>query len=1200
MSSTIGLTSTYNRRAARSSSTSSSAQAVKKSTSVSVKSAPRNALNPRPSSPDRFLPSTSYTRNERSRSRSRPENQYESKTLNPNLNINRWSHSTSSSVSAIDTDAVRTRANTSRRMSIGPSLVAGLPSADRNHFSHFSRADSQSPHRKLNSASGLLPPGRGHNQRDASPAGVSPLTPTSMFNPSAGEYFGETWQTRKTGKNGEPVAMSVHYMRSGAQSSMSRDDTFASQPISQSVRPSTRERRPGTSDESLASSNAPSRGRSHRSPTQKTMLSKALAKANSAVLLDNAQNIEGAIEAYHEACELLQQVLVRSSDMDDRKKLSAIRSTYSNRIAELHDLDDTFSGLLEKALPEDPPFDDTNQSFFTNDGNEPDTAGVLETVQIPPRQESLLPELFGGEPYLGDQSTRKRIQIPSLAMPMDSEYMPPPLSPRRPLSPIGDRDTDTPLATQRSADVTNRILQSREGSTTESTSWLDTFEDGESSTRSSRLSSIDFGISGGHTLVDEIEAEFDAALNAAVDAAWDDNIGDESTPRPEQNDDFPADFTLPQLPQADTSSIPRSLLSNLELTREYDEGDSSEEEERLLEEMTKGYVFDDFSFDNKSKSALPRQSDSSNTSGRTWSDSLPSTTNTNMTTLSTLAETYEPAPEQSPRPIPPAKNSPITAPPTVALPPAPTLPVPKPGSRPTSIDKYAGLGIRERRFSGQSSSQLKIETFARRNSSTLAAKPTAPAPTRPTVDSSNDQLRLPQTAPLDGSHSPLLGGILPVTPMTSIPSTESALSESPSTPALTQGGSQGSIDDMGIQPPSPGKQFPGKMMPPPAVKKNLSSSSLRMRNLSVATTDTTGESPITPLSASFTGDSKKVVPPLPSAALPTPSSGAFGPHLLQTGGFYLFEDHTGAVNISELPGSPTSVVQDPPPLPLEPCPESFLLRPFWLMRCLYQTLAHPRGGYLTTRLFIPRDIWRVRNIKLKALEDKVFQCDLLTAALLKVAKVDTFDADAVLDELQSFETVLDQVRSTLQKKIGNEVGLSGSSSLFKGTGEEQDTASTKPNHTTAKSLASSWRKLRSKSSTPAIGNQTGQKDGGSGSNMLSLPMTPSSSVPSSRSHASRKIAPPPTPNTLPNVQPLHASYMSSLARLFDAAQVLDGIARQVEDPGLKCSSKTQVGLELGVKNAAEFFAFYIIRFVMADLTLMIDKFVKRGSEWVIT
>lgn len=1087
-------------------------------------------------------------------------------------------------------------------MSTGPSLVAGLPPPDRNHFSHFSLADSQSPHRKLNSASGLLPPGRGQNGREASPGGISPLTPTSMFNPSAGEYFaGETWQARKMGKNGEPVAMSVHYMRSGAQSSVSRDDAFSSQSVAQPVRPSTRERRPGTSDESLASSTAPARGRSHRSPTQKTMLSKALAKANSAVLLDNAQNIDGAIEAYHEACELLQQVLVRSSDLDDRKKLSAIRSTYSNRIAELHDLDDTFSGLLEKALPEDPPFDDTNQSFFSSDGNEPDTAGVLETVQIPPRQESLLPQFFGGESYLPEPSTRHRIQIPSLAMPMDSQYMPPPLSPRRPLSPVADRDTDTPLATQRPADVTNRVLQSREDSTTESTSWLDTFEDGESSTRSSRLSSIDFGIiPEGHTLANEIEAELDAALNAAVDAAWDDNVADESTPRPDKSDDFPPDFALPQLPQVETSSLQRSLLSNLELTREYDEGDSSEEEERLLEEMTKGYVFDDFSFDNKSKSALPRQSDSSNASARTWSDSIPSTTNTNVSTLSTLAEIYEPAPEQSPRPTPPAKNSPITAPPTVALPPAPILPVPKPDSRPTSMERYAGLGIRERRFSGQSSS-LKIETFARRNSSTLPPNPVAPAQVKITQESQNDPPRLPQTAPLDGSLSLLSGVMIPITPLTSIPSMDSALSESPVTPALTQGGSQGSIDDTSSnQPPSPGKQFAGKMMPPPAVKKNLSSSSLKMRNLSVGTTDTTGESLITPLSASFTGDSRKIVPPLPSAALPTPSSGAFGPHLLQTGGFYLFEDHTGTGQLYDVPGSPVDGVPGPAPLPLEPCPEPPLLRPFWLMRCLYQTLAHPRGGYLTTRLFIPRDIWRVRNIKLKALEDKVFQCDLLTAALLKVAKVDTFDADAVLVELQAFETVLDQVRGTLQKKIGNDVGLSGSSSLFKGTGEDQDPATTKPNHTTAKSLASSWRKLRSKSSTPAMGNQSGPKDSTSGSNMQSLPMTSSSSLPSSRSHASRKIAPPPTPSMLSNVQPLHASYMSSLARLFDAAQVLDGIARQVEDPGLKCSSQTQVGLELGVKNAAEFFAFYIIRFVMADLTVMIDKFVKRGSEWVLT
>jgi hypothetical protein len=61
----------------------------------------------------------------------------------------------------------------------------------------------------------------------------------------------------------------------------------------------------------------------------------------------------------------------------------------------------------------------------------------------------------------------------------------------------------------------------------------------------------------------------------------------------------------------------------------------------------------------------------------------------------------------------------------------------------------------------------------------------------------------------------------------------------------------------------------------------------------------------------------------------------------------------------------------------------------------------------------------------------------------------------------------------------------------------------------------------------------------------------------------------------------------------------DQIARQVEDPGLKQSSQTHVGLELSIRHAAEFFAFYICRFVLADLGLLMDKFVKRGTEWAL-
>lgn len=84
----------------------------------------------------------------------------------------------------------------------------------------------------------------------------------------------------------------------------------------------------GTEEESSASSIRSSRARDHRrkTPSQKAMLSKALQKANHAVLLDNAQNFEGAVDAYADACALLQQVMTRSSGDDDRRKLEAVVS----------------------------------------------------------------------------------------------------------------------------------------------------------------------------------------------------------------------------------------------------------------------------------------------------------------------------------------------------------------------------------------------------------------------------------------------------------------------------------------------------------------------------------------------------------------------------------------------------------------------------------------------------------------------------------------------------------------------------------------------------------------------------------------------------------------------------------------------------------------------------------------------------------
>lgn len=66
-------------------------------------------------------------------------------------------------------------------------------------------------------------------------------------------------------------------------------------------------------------SNSPDRSRRPRGPSQKQMLSQALQKANTAVLLDNAANIEGAIEAYNDACHLLQLVMLRSNGGEEEK-----------------------------------------------------------------------------------------------------------------------------------------------------------------------------------------------------------------------------------------------------------------------------------------------------------------------------------------------------------------------------------------------------------------------------------------------------------------------------------------------------------------------------------------------------------------------------------------------------------------------------------------------------------------------------------------------------------------------------------------------------------------------------------------------------------------------------------------------------------------------------------------------------------------
>lgn len=875
---------------------------------------------------------------------------------------------------------------------------------------------------------------------------------------------------------------------------------------------------------------------------------------------------------------------------------------------------------------------------------------TISPSQVPKRRESLLPSALDAgqyrtrtpqEPFYGRSYSKSPMRERvgdlnfNLAPPMESQYMPPPLSPGRTPSPMTYGAPGNNHDRQQSSDLTNTKLSGppllkghNRVPSNESMSWLDTIDESGGSTASSvhsRTSSM--GVRRKHIRAASgaTEAEFDAALDAAVEAAYDDGFEPMDDPEPnhydyDNDDEIVAnvrrrvELAKERVRQSEREAAiqdardkerRRRLLQQQKQDRRTDDGydaNESEEEERMLEEMTRDYVMDDFEFGLQSKSALPRESDSSGFSGRTWNSSIGSNPTTAGTVLSTVNEAAVMPPISSLH----SKTSPPFHPPPVQALPSP----PSTGTQ-SSPPISTSQGVRSRRLSGQNAKQLKIET-SKVPGGPLSQPPSMPPPRIP---NGSDAVQ-PKTAGLSQQRQPFPStGNRPPMPQSARQASSPFPGASPpeiiSPPTPTRAQTVANDGDINGQIPRSGS--PGRPQSRPGLRKNFSSSSLKnmkSRNLSVSALDDSSDiSPLTPGSSRFV-DRDGRLPAMPT--LPTPIAAAFKDKMngAPTGGLYLFNSD---FHSPESPGSPNPLSPGAP-IPLEPCPTEYLLRPFWLMRALYQTIAHPRGGYLSTKLFVPRDVWRVKGVKLKNVEDKIASCDYLTAALLKLAKVDTFDADAVLEEMQSLEGILEQVQATLTKKLGSEVGVHGSGGMFKDAphgGDPEPTGISKSGSMSSKSSSFSWRRLRSKQSGAGLANTYSNKSTSSdgskeGLVMGTLPMT--TTALSKVRFTKRDVSQ--VQFSGPN-----ANYMGSLARLFDAAQALgewsnsvpqvntnhnlDQIARQVEDPGLKHADKTQVGLELCTRHAAEFFGFYICRFVLTDVGMLLDKFIKRGSEWVL-
>lgn len=298
-----------------------------------------------------------------------------------NANLNRWSQSTASSR--------RSSANYHRKSSFSKRLSGSIGS-----FAGFGSPQATSPNAMLNKRTRsppmispptataisplpqnpppILPPivtlsslSKAVDAAD-SPSTISVHTPATaeLLSPSTNyiseqDYFGDRWSMgspRKQSFKGKRISIGPSFRASPATSPQTterpanrlpesmysqRAAKFSKQQLDRRQTSQYRNRANSsksggtTEGESSASDHRDSPQRAHRrrAPSQKALLSKALAKANHAVVLDGKQNIEGAILAYGDACNLLRQVMVRSSGEDDRRKLEAVVSNQLLKIS---------------------------------------------------------------------------------------------------------------------------------------------------------------------------------------------------------------------------------------------------------------------------------------------------------------------------------------------------------------------------------------------------------------------------------------------------------------------------------------------------------------------------------------------------------------------------------------------------------------------------------------------------------------------------------------------------------------------------------------------------------------------------------------------------------------------------------------------------------------------------------------------------
>ncbi|KAI0639237.1 hypothetical protein C8Q77DRAFT_1044985 [Trametes polyzona] len=250
-----------------------------------------------------------------------------------------------------------------------------------------------------------------------------------------------------------------------------------------------------------------------------------------------------------------------------------------------------------------------------------------------------------------------------------------------------------------------------------------------------------------------------------------------------------------------------------------------------------------------------------------------------------------------------------------------------------------------------------------------------------------------------------------------------------------------------------------------------------------------------------------------------------------------------------------------PTAPLSPMPASAppdpLRKPYHMMFLLRQTMTSKTGGYITRRLHVPQEVWSQGGAKLTNVPEKIRVVEVLCSALeevqhwsaeyfgagnvssgmaLGIGSVSRKEGEQWAAKLEEFSGVCDGVVGQFGKKLGVGEGFV----------------------TKKSSGVTSWS-----------GRITRQLDRITNGKNLDSP----------------------------------ALYVQGLSKLFLAAQILDEHTKAASQQSLAplyaaFPADIRAALDLKLRHASEFFAKVVLTFVIRDMALLLDKYVKKCEKWL--